>query len=134
MVNLQKKTKQLIWLSIIVAAITIAGTIIIYFSQITTITLPYDYAITPYVSINAGTDTLHFGGGKAGSILQRTLILTTNTTTRMSIQTDQSYIYTEENMFTLTAGERRELPIYLVIPNDLPSGNYTGTIIITERK
>ncbi|MDO8556680.1 MAG: hypothetical protein Q7R96_05930 [Nanoarchaeota archaeon] len=133
MVTLQKKTKQLIWLSIIVLAITIASTIFIYSAQFTTTTIPYDFTVTTYIGINAGTDKLHFGGGIGGTTLRRSLIFTTNETTTITIQPDQEYITPETPTFILQPGEKKEIPILVIIPTNLPLGNYSGTITILQR-
>ena len=128
----QKKTQQLIWLCILAAVITIASTITIYYTTLDVTIIPYDYAITSYVGINAGTDQLHFGSGKPGTILERHLFFTSKTPLQIQITTDHPYVYPAIKTFSLQAKERKEVPIYLVVPH-LPKGNYTGVLRIIER-
>ncbi len=133
MAHKKKKTIKKIIAYLLVAAITVVITSTIYYNQYTTIIIPYDYITTDYVGFNGDKDLLHFGAGIPGSTLEREIILQSTEPTLITIITDQSYISSSKNNFILEPTTPQAITFYVLIQQQ-PQGNYTGTILIREKK
>jgi hypothetical protein len=94
--------------------------------------LPYDFVVKDSVGINLDTDILHFGGGPAGSQLQRSLNLTSQNDAFVVITWQgEGDVGANKNDFLLLANYSQPVKFVLTIPEGLPNGNYTGEIIFS---
>jgi hypothetical protein len=101
-------------------------------SPVEVTSLPYTFKVKEKVGINLDTDKFHFGGGIPGTSLQRKLNITAPYDTTVHIDSKgPGSVLVNNNDFDLDANENKELLFTLVVPDDLPLGEYEGLIILS---
>lgn len=91
--------------------------------------IPYDFSVKDKLGVNVDSDSLHFGGGPAGVILQRSLAFTVEQDSRVVVSWDgPGSLSVDKNDFILKKGENTSIMFYLSFSKDLPIGDYNGTV------
>jgi hypothetical protein len=91
--------------------------------------MTYDFVVKDRMGINLDSDYLHFGGGPAGIILQRSIIISSDQDSKVSVSWDgPGNLTVNKNNFPLKARLNESVLFYLAVPVDLEQGNYTGQI------
>lgn len=94
-------------------------------------TIAYDFSVKDVYGFNVDIDGLHFGGGPIGSELNRGIILSANRPSRVVIIWDgPGNLSVDTNNFFIDPGVNKSVFFRLIIPADLPAGNYSGNVFV----
>ncbi len=93
--------------------------------------LPVDYHVADHVGINVGVDGLHFGSFLPGGASERYIKLHAFRDTRVIfIFKDIDYVYPESNDFIMKKGDDKNVRFKVIVPVQMPYGDYQGTLKI----
>lgn len=135
--NKKNPTLRLVLIVVIIALLCIGITAMIYSSFLKkspfeTQSLNYNYKVKNHSSFNLDTDSLHFGGGLPGAVLQRGLNITSPKDAFVLITwAGDGLMYVSDNDFYLNADEVKGIQFTMNIPQDAKQGNYTGKILFS---
>lgn len=74
---------------------------------------------------------LHFGGAYAGSTLLRDLLVEVSRPSKVLISWQgPGYMSANETNFVLLPNQTKKVEFSLVVPDDLPLGNYSGEVYV----
>ena len=125
------------WIVLIV--VSVAYLVFDYVVPLQVIIMPYDFVLTDKMGFNLDGDRLHFGSVCPICDVKRSVYVTNNHEIPVALQlhifssdgSDTSLNVTSKNV--ITSGSNATITIILV-PTDLPTGTYEGTIQLQFRK
>ena len=96
-------------------------------------TVPMDVEVTQIVGINLDTDALHFGGVRGGGAAHRSIIVSNNDVKAKHVKVNMHgelgrWAWVKEPFFQLSAGEQRNMTVYIQIPPEAEERAYNGTV------
>lgn len=132
----------LLVIAVLVTGIGTAALTTIFFTSrqgiIRTVLIPMDVKVAHYMGINTDTDALHFGTLRPGERAERWVNISNSNTFPVRVTTrfrgDTAMFASADQDFVLEPAEFRSHSIMVQPGPDTPSGNYTGTALITIRR
>ncbi|MCA9477864.1 MAG: hypothetical protein KC535_01825 [Nanoarchaeota archaeon] len=129
---MKKRTSAIILISFIVVVLVATIIIALKDSPKEIATIPYRFAVKDNLGINLDSDSLQFGGGVPGVILQRSLNISAPFDAVVHIESEgPGKVMVDQNDFFLFASTQKELLFSLIVPADLALGDYEGTVYIS---
>lgn len=91
--------------------------------------MPYDFIVKDNIGFNLDSDYMHFGGGPNGATLERSMTLFSDRPAKVSITWEgEGNLNVNKNNFKIAPNVSESITFYLVIPEGLPPGNYSGLV------
>ena len=92
--------------------------------------LNYDFKVKQAIGLNVDTDILHMGGGPVGSVLERSIDISSPKDALVRIFVDgPGDLTVDKNNFLIRADDKINLTFSMLVP-DLPLGNYSGLVVL----